>query len=73
MSSYLKDGEKYDPKKHAINEHVHMAISTLCSLWESDSIPLARSHYEHWYTVNLLGSVFDFALRDPVLHIDVKR
>ena len=73
MKPYLNADEEYDPKKHFIHEHIQMAIRTICSLWENPSNPLARRQYEHWYTVNLFGIVFDFCFRDPVLQTDVKR
>ncbi|CAH1758709.1 8753_t:CDS:2 [Entrophospora sp. SA101] len=57
MKSYLNDGETYNPSLHHDKEWIHQSVRALVSLWENDFVPLARTQYENWYIVNLMGAV----------------
>jgi hypothetical protein len=73
MTSYLRDNAKYNVHQHYDNEWIQMSVRNLVNLYENTDFPLARSHYEDWFTVALFGSCIDFCMRDMRLGTDVKR
>jgi hypothetical protein len=73
MTTYLKDEETYDFRKHYNKEWIQVAMRALCNLYENTDCPLIRNQYEDWYTVALFGSCIDFCFRDSQLGTDIKR
>ncbi|CAJ0912020.1 1851_t:CDS:2, partial [Entrophospora sp. SA101] len=49
--------QTYNPSLHHDKEWIHQSVRALVSLWENDFVPLARTQYENWYIVNLMGAV----------------
>ncbi|CAG8736910.1 13592_t:CDS:10, partial [Acaulospora morrowiae] len=72
MTTYLKDGEKYNVHKHYDQEWIQMAMRTLCNLYENIDAPLIRNQYEDWFTIALFGTCIDFCIRDIRLGTDIK-
>ncbi|CAG8479899.1 8653_t:CDS:2 [Paraglomus occultum] len=73
MTTYLKDEEKYDIRKHYDKEWIQVAMRALCNLYENTDSPMIRNQYEDWYTVAIFGSCIDFCVRDTQLGTDIKR
>ena len=73
MTSYFKDGEKYDAHKHHDQEWIQLATRILVDLYENVDSPLTRTQYENWFTVALFGTCIDFFIRDHQLGTDIKR
>ncbi|RGB21728.1 hypothetical protein C1646_731896 [Rhizophagus diaphanus] len=73
MTPYLQDYVEYDAQQHYDLEWIQTSVRTLTNLYENTDHPLARSHYEDWFTVALFGSCIDFCMRDMRLGTDIKR
>lgn len=73
MTSYLQDDVEYDAQQHYDMEWIQTSVRTLTNLYENTDHPLARSHYDDWFTVALFGSCIDFCMRDMRLRTDIKR
>lgn len=66
MTPYLQDDIEYDAQQHYDMEWIQTSLRTLTNLYENTDHPLARSHYEDWFTVALFGSCIDFCMRYAV-------